>query len=793
MQEVITDFYSQSSKRDVNKVNLLTLLMIRLFFTLTVAISFTTGFSQPLTHTIRGSVLELSTHQPLPGASIVLEGVPDYPLTISDAHGAFLMEGVPVGRRVVRISFVGFETVVLSNIQVGSGKEVVLEVHMVESVYTLTELAITTSKNSQPINEMSLVSARSFTEEETRRFPASVGDPLRLAASFAGTAALDDESNEIIIRGNTPRGILWKLEGIEVPSPNHFSAEGTSSGGISMFSSQVISRSDFLTGAFAAEYGNATAGVFDIHLRHGNNSRHEGIIQAGLLGLDASAEGPLGGSHQSSYLFNYRYSTLSLLSMIGLEIQDDGENNTFQDLSFKFNFPTVQGAISIFGLGGLSSANQVVATSIDREDYNMGVLGISYQTRVASNTLLRTTVAASATRNVDILQPGNGYSNDRYFNKTFTRAYAMISHKVNARHWLEGGITWSQLGYDFRSQIIDPASPPPYDNFSPFGDDGRSQTQQIFLSWHQAIGDRLTTVAGLHAFRFALTAETSLEPRASLYWQATKRGSFSLGYGLHSRIESLEYYLGKFTDANGQATQNNLDLGLTKAHHFVAGYAFQLNRLTTIKTELYFQKLFNVPVLADVSGVPFSSINFASGYTVVDLSNVGTGSNYGIELSLEKRLENALFYLINASLYDSRYSASDGIERNTRFNGSYASNVLIGKEFSIRANAAFGASFRINYSGNKRYTPIDLGQSQSLGRETRDSSLAYTERYPDHFRVDVQLNWRINRPRFTSEIRIDLQNLTNRKNVLTDYYQNGAIALEKGPGLIPVFSYRVEF
>ena len=350
-----------------------------------------------LTQVVRGQVKDRVTQQPLVGANIVLAKSNPLIGTSTDTAGFFIFPAVPVGRQTFWISFLGYERLSLTDILVGSGKELILEINLLEKIGQLETVEVIMADRT--MNTMGQISGRSFTVEETKRFPASVGDPLRLVTAFPGVVSTDDESNEIIIRGNNPRGLLWKLEGVEIPSPNHFSAEGVSSGGISMLSTQVISRSDFYTGAFAPEYGNATAGVLDIHLRNGNRRKREYTFQAGLLGLDLSAEGPFNASGQASYLLNYRYSTLGLLDQIGISVQDENESNNFQDLSFKFNFPTQSlGTFSLFGLGGISSFKEEQPNSFsEREDYDMGMLGLSNQVFLNETASLHTTLSFSGT------------------------------------------------------------------------------------------------------------------------------------------------------------------------------------------------------------------------------------------------------------------------------------------------------------------------------------------------------------------------------------------------------------
>lgn len=252
--------------------------------------------SQGLTQRIRGAVTDQILSRPLTGATVTLldEGGREERSTITDSNGNFYFRDVPIGRRQLRISHIGFKESVLDNILVEAGKESVLNIPLEAAAHTENEVVVRAgSRRNRPLNEMSVVSSRAFTVEETQKFPAAVNDPLRMATSFAGVIAPFDGNNDIVIRGNSPTGLLWRMEGVDIPNPNHFSSAASSGGGISILSAQLLSNSDFLTGAFPSEYGDALSGVFDLHLRKGNNEKREYTLQAGVLGLDASAEGPL--------------------------------------------------------------------------------------------------------------------------------------------------------------------------------------------------------------------------------------------------------------------------------------------------------------------------------------------------------------------------------------------------------------------------------------------------------------------------------------------------------------------
>lgn len=260
------------------------------------------GYSQELTQTLRGSVIDIDTKKQIEDAAIVILNTDPPFETTSGKSGEYRFQNVPLGRYTIKITHAGNEDQIIPDFLIKSGKEAILNIEMLSSVTNLKAVEITTSAG--PNNEMTTVSTRTFSVEETKRHPASINDPSRMVMSYAGVSSGYDRDNEIVIRGNSPKGMLWTLEGVAIPSPNHFSTIGSSSGSVSMLSNTMLANSDFITGAFPAEYGNATSGVFDIKFRNGNNEKREYTLQAGFLGLDVGAEGPFIKSKAASYLFN---------------------------------------------------------------------------------------------------------------------------------------------------------------------------------------------------------------------------------------------------------------------------------------------------------------------------------------------------------------------------------------------------------------------------------------------------------------------------------------------------------
>ncbi|MFC2116653.1 carboxypeptidase-like regulatory domain-containing protein [Bacteroidota bacterium] len=313
--------------------------------------------AQELTQVIRGQVIDIESQSPLSFATITVITSDSLLGTIADDNGNFRFKKVPIGRYDIKVSYMGYETQVIPELLVSTGKETVLTIKMKEQFAKLEGVVVKAyTKKDKPLNSMATASARTFSVEEARRYAGGWDDPGRLVSSFAGITTENLRDNTIIIRGNSPKGLLWRLEGIEIPNPNHFANMATfGGGGVSALSALVVDNSDFFTGAFPAEYGNAISGVFDIKLRSGNNEKYEHAIQLGTLGIDISSEGPIGKESKASYLFNYRYSTFGLIKPI-LPQEIKNFVPVYQDLCFKIRMPTKK--YGIFSIWGLAAQNK---------------------------------------------------------------------------------------------------------------------------------------------------------------------------------------------------------------------------------------------------------------------------------------------------------------------------------------------------------------------------------------------------------------------------------------------------
>ena len=762
--------------------------------------------AQNITQTIRGSVVDQDSKNALIGATIYVASSTDGLGTTTDLDGQFKLENVPIGRTTLQISYLGYEEKIIPNLLLESGKETILNIELVEAVNQLQDVVVKANKNKgEVLNEMALLSAKTLSVEQVQRYAGAIDDPSRLVSSFAGVTGDAEGNNDIVVRGNSPKGILWRLEGIEIPNPNHFAEEGATGGPINALNSSILANSDFYTGAFEPEYGNAFSGVFDMKLRNGNNEKHEFSAQLSVMGTDITAEGPFAKNYNGSYLANYRYSTLAILDDIG--IVDFGGVPKYQDASFKLRLPAGKKNIfSVFGLGGMSGITQEETAAnndklvTDRETIssNFGVLGLTHSYLVNKNAYWKTTLSLSGreTKYDDLERGASGEFFQSYledFTKRYGRVASTYHQKLNAKNKFKAGVILTRQNFDLTAEDKDSESDP----VTPvLGQDGNADLLQGFVSWKHRFNDKLTAVSGLHYMNFLYNQKQSLEPRFALKYKLKNRQNLTLGLGIHSNTESISTYLAEVEGANGYYRPNE-DLGLMKAAHFVLGYDRFLGKNTRLKTEAYYQHLYDVPV-EDAPDSHFSLLNLTEYFANTKLVNEGTGTNYGVEITLEKFLTKGFYYMGTASLYRSLYKAGGGIEYSSTFDGNYAANFLAGKEFKIgkgKKDRTYFINTKISLIGGRKFTPIDLEASIKAGGSVRDESNPFSYKGDDIFKADLAIGYRRNWKKVTSEVKIDIQNISNNAGQVFNYYdsETETIAHTTQLGLFPVLSYKIKF
>lgn len=791
-------------------------------FILFLLFSFTFLQAQNATQVVKGTIIDQQSELPLIGVAIELISVEPIRGEVTDIDGQFILQNVPVGRQAFRVSYLGYNTITIPNVVVTAGKEVILDITLEESVIAMNEVVITAEvEKDRTNNEMATISARTFNLEEVTRYSGGRNDVARLAGNFAGVSVADDSRNDIVIRGNSPTGVLWRLEGIPIPNPNHFATFGTTGGPVSALNPNLLKNSDFLTSAFPAEYGNALAGVFDIGFRSGNKDNYEFTFQlAAFSGFEGMVEGPLSKNHKSSFLVSYRHAFTEVADAVGIPV---GTNATprYKDLSFKVDFANGKaGKFSIFGIGGLSNIN-FLGEEIDETDLfadpnedayvdsKLGILGIRHNIIVGNNAYIRTVISGATSQlqyQEDALLADGGKLRVTNVND-ISSTYSLSSYwnkKFNARFTLRAGILAQY--FDVDTQVDDRDNEPDRD-----GDgipdwvivrdfEGGMSLLQAYTQGQYRIGENWTLNAGLHAQYLDINNTYAIEPRVAINWQFIPNHRLSLGYGLHHQMQPLPMFFFEEEVSPGVYERSNLDLDFTRSNHFVLGYDIKLGTAWRTKVEAYYQAIDQVPV--NSTPTSFSILNAGADFVFPDegsLVNEGTGTNYGVELTVEKFFSQGFYGLLTGSLFNSKYKGSDGIERNTAFNNGYILNLLAGKEFKIgkAKRNAFTIDFKLTNAGGRYYTPVDLEASRIAQEEVLQEENAFSERYDPYFRLDLKFGIRLNSKtrKFSQQFFLDFQNVTNNENIFVRRYNQLTNEVNDvfQSGFFPDILYRIQF
>ncbi|MFM1933081.1 MAG: hypothetical protein RL226_2384 [Bacteroidota bacterium] len=759
---------------------------------------------------IRGIVTDAQSEFPLPGVTVIVLDTDPVLGATTDVNGSFVITGVPSGRVALKFSFIGYESRTAANLLLLSNKDLEVNMAMTESVTLLTAVTVVAEDQStEPRNDMTTVSARSFTVEEAIRYSGALQDPSRMAQNFAGVSNASDDRNDIIIRGNSPSGVLWRMEGVDIPSPNHFSTLGTTGGPVSMLNINNLSNSDFITSAFPADYGNALAGVFDLRIRNGNKEKHEFLGQIGFNGFELGAEGPFRKGGRGSFLFNYRYSTLAIFNAMGLEFGTGTAVPQYQDFTFKLDFPTQRaGRFGVFGVGGTSKIEFLAEDATDNNLYSAsrentrfgsttGWIGITHAYFFNERTRSNFVIAASTTGidgKIDSLSVVDNAPSRRFGTNNNQQKYTAIwslNSKLSARHTVRAGVQADVNSFELRDSVL------LSDAFFYISDfQGSTALLQANGSWQYRAGERGTLTAGVHMQQFLLNNSFALEPRIGYRHQLNAVHTLNIGAGLHSQTQPIPVYFTRDRiDATTSVLRND-GLDFNKAAHAVLGHTWQMTEFFRVKTEVYYQHLYNIAVDRDSSA--FSMLNVGATFAMPsngDLVNEGKGRNAGVELTLERSFNKGFYVLSTFSLFDSRYTGSDGIERSTAFNGKYVYNFLSGKEFGVGKNKTMAFDTKVTIAGGRWYSPIDLEQSIAQGSEIRPESTAFSEQYTPYFRWDFKITFRSNGEKVTQQWSVDLRNLTGRENVFMDAYNAFTQNIETRyqMGFFPDVQYRIYF
>lgn len=768
------------------------------FFTFCLFLLAYSLFSQN-TQTIRGVVLDGDIKTGLPYANVYLLDSLNLG-TSTDSIGKFELNGVPIGRHLLNVSYTGYKTVSLP-ILVNSGKSNYIEVEIIPDFNTLEEIEIKASSfnKRKSINKIATTSVRTFSIEETEKYAGSLGDPARMAQNFAGVSSAGDSRNDIIIRGNSPFGLLWRIDGIEVTNPNHFGAKGSTGGPITILNNNLLTNSDFFTSAFPAEYGNAFSGVFDLKMRKGNANKFEKTFQIGWNGIELGLEGPI-TQNKSSFIIAYRYANLKLFEKMNFDIGVNGVPQ-YQDITIKTDFRTKKmGDFSVALIGGLSNV-QIERGKIGQNAYealwdintknNKVISFINHKMKLNEKSSIKSFLSFSLDES-KILLDSTLTNNSKFLFTSLNETDFSFSggstfrKRVNKKNILDIGIRIYKQGVKYidSTYLKTINNIPTYYTFTDINKNDLWQSQS-FIQWKHNFSNELFSSLGINYNYLLFNNTYSIEPRLGISYSRNKH-HFGLGYGLVGKPLPFITYFTKDKNTN---QLNNYNLYFFKSHQFSLSDNIVLSKNFRIKIEAYYQSLYNIPIEKKQSY--FSLINFGAEFFQErpdDLVSKGKGKNYGVELTLEKFLNNNWYFLSTLSFFKSRYLASDKKWRNSQFDNNYIINILGGYEFKLKNNYTFQINNKLTLTGGK---PL----KEYLTDGKINESIVFTKKSKIYFRNDLRFSLVKNSRNKTHELSVDLQNVTNYQNEylrnFNEKTQEEEISYQMG--FLPILTYRLTF
>lgn len=775
--------------------------------------------------TVRGTVTDAISGEKLIGATVKV--VETGTGSVVDLDGNFRIDIPKSGRYTLETSYVGYEPNVMKEVLVAGVKEVVIDIQLRENNTELTEVVVRPRVNKEAtVNPAVLTGGVMLSMEEASRFAGGYNDPARLVMSFAGISGEADGSG-LSIHGNAPERMQYRIEGVEVFTPNHFNDTWNAGYGlVSALNSNVIGNSDFFTSTFNANYNNALSGVFDVKMRTGNNAKYENILQIGTVSEELTLEGPISCKSNSSYIVNYRYGFTSLVDKLNL-IDTDGAHVDFQDFSAKLMFPTKRaGTFSVFGLGfydtswdervKLEDTHSAYDASDNDAKLAQLLVGVSHKIHLGNKWTWRTTTAYNMQHlKNDIYYYGLERSAEGFISQPLAyeepeRKYLFSIQKVNedrllfntelskqvTDRWLiqlggEYSHRFFNLAYKSVDQLYAPVST--MHEYTKMKDD--TGLANIFCQNLVRVSNYFSLSAGIAGNYFLLSKDFSVEPRASLKWVPDEKNSFSMGYGLHSMIEKLDAYFYRNADGN----LANKDLGLTKAHHLHATYVHKLNSNLTLRMNAYYEYGFDTPV--GIDGSTYCVTNRYFFYTDEPLVNKGNTRNYGGDITLEHYMNRGFFGQTNFSLYKSQYRGVDKVWRNQLYDRGFMFKILGGKEWMIGKNM-LNVSVKYSIQGGLRYTPIDVEQMRANiaagiidDNPIYKDNEAFSQRFDPSGIVDLTISYKINRRHVSHTFAFEGLNILQTETPLYQRFDLGTLDVrtDKSGLSLPNIFYRLDF
>ena len=532
--------------------------------------------SEDMYGSLSGKVIDRSTKQPIPGANVIVK---DSRLgAASDINGEFLIENLPAGHYIIEISSVGYKPRARTDVIVKSNQKNFLSVSMEADILSGEEVTVTAGYF---IKDKDVVtSARNLNYEEIRRAVGAAEDVQRVIQALPGVASANDQTNEVVVRGGSPRENLTVMDGIEIPNTNHYGDQGSTGGPINMINTEFLSEIDFMTGGFPAKFGDKLSSVLALELREGNRKEIDGAFDLSMAGAGLVFEGPI-DKGRGSYLVSARKSYLDLINdQIGLTSVPeywDTQMKIAYDLNpkHKLLFNWIYGNDKIF-----IKEEGAYSRGADEVDYYGFQYGAGFTLKSLWNkTTFSSATLSQASSNWDIVvHDSDGILEYTNTSQELENCLKYDFTKRLGRSELGAGISVKQTIFDHDMWARPDTTI--YYTFNPAGGDSietivydafiimeniDSYKLGLYVQENYHITRDLTAKAGLRYDYFDFSEKGKLSPRLGLEWVFMPKNTFTASYGEFYQTPPYFFY------TNGGDSRNQY-IDYEHARHFVLGY-----------------------------------------------------------------------------------------------------------------------------------------------------------------------------------------------------------------------------
>jgi len=592
-------------------------------------------------------------------------------------------------------------------------------------------------------------------------YPASFDDPSRLLMKFPGFTTLNDQSNFIIFNGMPPHYTKWSLYGAEIVNPNHLSNAGTitdrtsrSAGGVNMLSGQVIGRMDYTTPSSMDHLGDAMAGISDIRFRQ--SYRDQYFINLGLIGLEAGFEKV---GERSSFMANYRYSTLGVLSGLGVDLGEEDIN--YQDINMRYSVNNWNdGSLSVYGGWGRSKNEHAAIEDPEMWDEvkdlqeinysnDIGFLGVNYSSVDGKTALTLNYSFKDELRESD-------------FGPNGTLIPGSESSRFRLKEQLFSLMAFRQMGYLKIAQFLNYRKP----EFEVFNDLNQLMSRTRF-SLDVDLSNLLDIEIMSDLVYDGYSENWSVEPGVKVTYQ---------DWEARARMNSMSITPELFYFSENQRLPRP------------GSFNFSISYEKPLRVEAFMHLLVDVPFNEDF----YSDLN---NQEVNNLSFNLQGQEafiYGVQAQYQFNTSSTSTLRLNGSVFENKAQQPD----DTRYDNPYAFGHIINaqwmKTFSFGNNKHLKISSAFHWRGGERIHPIDVMASRNSGTTVYNTTAPFAERLNDYTRLDLRLNYIVGTGQGKQVLSLDIQNVMSRLNDAYNYYDPflDEVILKKQLGIIPILSYR---